>query len=111
MTVARHNWIASKLGESDTRRVSLVACEGIVERARVFKDEYEIATLREAARRLSTVAAGVFDEVRAGRTEREVAALIDTRIRAAGFDRPAFDTIVAAGPNAALPHARPTERS
>ena len=31
-------------------------------------------------------------------------------MRAAGFDRPAFDTIVASGPNAALPHARPTDR-
>ena len=29
----------------------------------------------------------------------------------AGFSRPAFDTIVASGPNSALPHARPTDRS
>ena len=30
-------------------------------------------------------------------------------MRDAGFDRPAFETIVASGPNSALPHARPTE--
>ena len=36
---------------------------------------------------------------------------IDASIRAAGFARPAFDTIVAAGPNSALPHARPGERT
>ena len=110
MTVARHSWIESRLGQDDQARASLLPVEGIVERARVRKDEYEIETLREAARRLSRVARGVFEEVRAGRTEREVAASIDWRIRTAGFDRPAFDTIVAAGPNAALPHARPTER-
>jgi Xaa-Pro aminopeptidase len=35
---------------------------------------------------------------------------IDWRIRQGGFTRSAFDTIVAAGPNAALPHAHPGER-
>jgi Xaa-Pro aminopeptidase len=39
-----------------------------------------------------------------------VALMIDVTLRRAGFDRPAFDTIVASGPNAALPHARPGER-
>ena len=29
------------------------------------------------------------------------------RLREAGFEKPAFDTIVASGPNAALPHAHP----
>jgi Xaa-Pro aminopeptidase len=31
-------------------------------------------------------------------------------LRRAGFERPAFDTIVASGPHSALPHARPSER-
>ena len=39
-----------------------------------------------------------------------VAAEIDTALRRSGFERPAFDTIVASGPNAALPHARAGER-
>ena len=43
-------------------------------------------------------------------TERELAMTIDWRIREAGFERPAFETIVASGPQAALPHARPTGR-
>jgi Xaa-Pro aminopeptidase len=45
-----------------------------------------------------------------GRSEREVAADIDWRLRQAGFERPAFETIVASGPNSAMPHARPGER-
>ena len=32
-------------------------------------------------------------------------------MREAGFSRPAFETIVASGPNSALPHARPTDRA
>ena len=39
-----------------------------------------------------------------------MALAIDTAIRRAGFEKPAFDTIVASGPNSALPHARPTNR-
>jgi Xaa-Pro aminopeptidase len=43
-------------------------------------------------------------------TERELALAIDWRIRQGGFSRTAFETIVASGPNAALPHAHPGER-
>jgi Xaa-Pro aminopeptidase len=69
-----------------------------------------MATLREAARRLSLVASGMIGDVRRGLTERDVARAIDARIQNAGFSKPAFDTIAASGPNAALPHARPGER-
>jgi Xaa-Pro aminopeptidase len=82
-----------------------------VERLRLVKDADEIAVLREAGQLLSRVAAGVLDEViRAGRTELEMAADIDWRLKRAGFEKPAFETIVASGPNSALPHARPTDR-
>ena len=111
LTVARHQWLTSTLAASSKDAVELVSTEGIVERARVRKDEYEIATMREAARRLSEVARAVVAGIRRGRTERETAAAIDRQLREAGFDKPAFDTIVASGPNAALPHARPTERT
>ena len=111
LTVARHTWLTTTLEQSpDASRVALVATEGIVERSRVRKDGYEIDTLREAGRRLSAVATAVLAEVRAGQTEREVALAIDWRIRTGGFSRTAFETIVASGPNAALPHAHPGER-
>jgi len=111
LTVARHLWLTTSLGAARPEGgIALVPTEGIVERARVLKDGYEIATLREAARRLSTVAAEVLTDVRAGVTERELALAIDLRIREGGFSRVAFETIVASGPNAALPHAHPGER-
>jgi Xaa-Pro aminopeptidase len=111
LTVARHLWLTRSFSTpGPEREITLVPTEGIVERARVRKDSYEIATLREAARRLSTVAAGVLTEVRAGMTERELALAIDWRIRQGGFSRTAFETIVASGPNAARPHAHPGER-
>src|SRR5207244_10218886 len=85
--------------------------EGVVERARAIKDEYETAILRQAGLRLSEVASTVLaEDVRRGRSEREVALSIDWRIREGGFSRSAFETIVAAGPSSARPHARPGER-
>lgn len=115
LTVSRHAWLEATLA-GDRRSPGhpppqLVGTERIVEQARVRKDEWEVATLREGARRLSIVARGVVDEVRAGRTELAIAAAIDRRIREEGFSKPAFDTIVAGGPNAALPHAHPGDRT
>jgi Xaa-Pro aminopeptidase len=109
VTVSRHNWLTATLAQT-SGSPHLVPLEHTVERIRVRKDEYELSMLRESANRLSEVTQGVFAEVRAGRTEREVALAIDSRIMAAGFERVAFDTIVASGPNAALPHAHPGER-
>jgi Xaa-Pro aminopeptidase len=109
LTVSRHTWLVDAIARHGSAN-ALVATQGVVEAARVRKDDYEIATLREAARRLSGVAEQAIADVRAGQTERDVAMAIDQRIRQAGFAKPAFDTIVAAGPNAALPHARPGER-
>jgi Xaa-Pro aminopeptidase len=110
LTVSRYEWLRRTLPHGETSGPELIPTEGIVEASRVIKDQYEIATLREAARRLSAVAAGLSGEVRPGRTEREVAGAVDARLRDAGFEKPAFDTIVAAGTNSALPHARPGER-
>ena len=109
LTVARHEWLTATLG-SRAGRPALVATENVVERARTVKDEYELRTLRIAAEVISAVVPGVFEEVRRGRSEREVALAVDWRLRRAGFERGAFETIVAAGPNGALPHARPSER-
>jgi len=110
LTVSRYNWLVDQLSRTTTA-TTLVPTEQIVERLRVRKDESEIETFREAARRLSAVARGVFAEIRAGRTEQEIARAIDARIIDGGFERTAFDTIVASGPQAALPHAHPTERT
>jgi Xaa-Pro aminopeptidase/Xaa-Pro dipeptidase len=44
------------------------------------------------------------------RREDEVALALDTAMRRLGAEDRAFETIVASGPNAAKPHARPTQR-
>ncbi len=90
--------------------VELVATERVIEGLRIRKDAHEVATLRRAGEMLTGAFGRILAEVQPGRTERQVAAHIDWIIRDAGFERSAFDTIVASGPNAALPHARPGTR-
>jgi len=86
------------------------AASGMVEDRRLRKDAYELGVLRRAGALLSQVADRLPAWVAAGRSEREVAADIDRALLQAGFAKPAFDTIVASGPNSARPHAHPGER-
>jgi len=117
MSVSRFNWLSSSLAQADPAMEGrpaaipeLVPTERIVERGRLIKDGSEISTLREAARRLASLALEVPGLIREGRTELEIGADIDALLRRAGFERPAFETIVASGPNSARPHARPGPR-
>ncbi len=105
VSVARHEWWTRTLA-SASRAVELVPTEGVVELARVVKDSGEVETLRRSARGLTGVASAVLKALRAGMTERDVAGLIESEIRAAGYERMSFEPIVAAGRNAALPHYR-----
>jgi Xaa-Pro aminopeptidase len=86
------------------------AVSGPVESLRRVKDPFELDILRRGGRAIASVARGLGELVASGRTELEVASLIDESLRRAGFERTAFPTIVASGPNSALPHARPTDR-
>jgi Xaa-Pro aminopeptidase len=106
MPVNRANDLIRSLGDA----VSLVPTDGMVERLRIVKDAHEIEMLRKGGQLLSVVAADVLKEIKSGMKEQEFAARIDWRIKSAGFERCSFETIVASGPNAALPHAHAGER-
>ena len=117
LSVGRFNRLSAMLAvpelqplASDESAPALLTTERFVERMRAVKDAAEIETLREAGRRISAVARRARTWVRPGLTEQAIAASVDAAMREAGFERPAFETIVASGPNGALPHARPTAR-
>ena len=109
VSVAQHDWWA-RTSEARSLGVAWRHTERAVEEARLVKDASEVAILREAARRLAPVAQTVFAAVRAGVTERAVAGVLESAMREAGYERLAFDTIVASGPNSALPHYRAGDR-
>jgi Xaa-Pro aminopeptidase len=108
VTVATHDAWSRRLGASADR---LRATERVVETLRAVKDAFELDCLARAAATLSPVAAAAFAAVRPGIAERDVAAVIEAALRQAGFERPSFETIVASGPNAALPHHRAGDRT
>ncbi|MBS1819384.1 MAG: aminopeptidase P family protein [Acidobacteria bacterium] len=110
LTVARFHWLERTLANPGPVPTFVELGNGI-EVARSVKDEYELATLRTAGQMLADVTRTVLGLPRAGMSERELALQIDVTIRRAGFEKPAFETIVASGPNAALPHARATDRT
>jgi Xaa-Pro aminopeptidase len=90
--------------------VELVPRRGLVEELRAVKDDAELEAVRRAAA-LTSEAYGRFAEERfAGRTERELAWRLDELFHELGAEAPAFETIVASGPNSARPHARPSDR-
>ena len=92
------------------RRVRLRPLSGEVAAMREVKDAAEASMIRRAVR----IAEGAFKELLAGgrksfvgRTEAQVAAEVEYRMRLSGAERAAFETIVACGPHAAMPHYRP----
>jgi Xaa-Pro aminopeptidase len=109
LTVARQEWLI-RSWESRGAGIALRSTERFIERFRAVKDVAEVTVLRQAAQGLTPVATQAMEAVRAGTPEREVAAVIETALRRAGYERPAFDTIVASGPNSALPHYRAGDR-
>lgn len=92
-------------------KVELVRAPGHVERLRQVKDETEIDALRMACAAADRALADLVEQggLRPGRTEREVARELDNRMLDHGATTSAFETIVAAGPNSAIPHHRPTD--
>jgi len=109
VSVSRHEWWR-RTAETQRLGIAFRPTEQAIEEVRTIKDPFEIATLRDAAARLTPVAASVFEAARAGQSERAVAAVLESAIRQAGFERLAFDTIVASGPNTALPHHHAGDR-
>jgi len=88
----------------------LVATTGIVERLRIVKDPSEQARIAAACAVADEALSSVKNRLIEGPTETEFAAELEYAMRQRGGQGPAFETIVASGPNSAMPHARPTDR-
>jgi Xaa-Pro aminopeptidase len=88
-------------------RVKPHPAAGLIERLRMVKDSGEIAHIRASVLSNSRALEAALRSFKQGMRESELAAEIDYRNRKFGAEAPAFDTIVAAGERAALPHAHP----
>jgi Xaa-Pro aminopeptidase len=105
LTVRAH----ARLRELMPDRVELVAGGDPVEALRAIKEPGEIQRIRAASEVADAALRQIMAQGLAGRTEIEVATALERAMRDHGAQRVSFDSIVAAGPHGALPHAQPRE--
>ena len=88
--------------------VTLVATDLLIDQLRQIKDSAEVARLASASGIADAALALVMAEIVPGVTERHVQMRLESAMAELGSERPSFESIVAAGANAAKPHARPS---
>lgn len=101
---AAHIAVATAKIWSKEIKAKLVPTVHLVERYRQFKDAGEIELLRQACKITSRVFNEVLPLIEAGMSENEVAFELDMRLRKHGALGNSFPSIVASGPNSAVPH-------
>jgi Xaa-Pro aminopeptidase len=90
---------------SQAEGVRFVDTVGLVLAQRAIKDEQEIELIRQSIRIAEAAFLDLVAELRADWTEQQTAYGLEERIRSRGGEGRAFDTIIAGGARAALPHA------
>ena len=109
ITVKKFREVEEALGKVRPA-AGLITVEDFVEQLRIIKDEDEIDKIRRSIKLTEEALQKVWNVLAPGRTEKEMAWMIEKSIREGGGQAVSFPPIVATGPNAALPHAVPTDR-
>ncbi len=91
--------------------VSFAPEKQVVEALRQIKDESEIALIEKACQIASRAFEVILGMIKPGMTELEVRFALENEMYSRGAEKIAFDTIIAAGANGALPHAIPGNRT
>jgi Xaa-Pro aminopeptidase len=110
LTFSLYRRLCDILGKGKTV-LKLVPAEDVVEPLRAVKEPGEIELIARAAEITDDAMNHIREELHPGMTEREAAWEIEKFMREKGSQPLPFDIIVAAGPNAALPHAQPSARA
>ena len=90
-------------------QMRLKTVAGFVESVRTVKDAGEIATVKKAAQIAAAALKKISRFIKPGITETELAGRLDFEIRKFGATN-SFETIVAFGPNASMPHYQPGKK-
>ena len=109
LTWGLHKGFTEKL-KTLSPQIDLVPLNGLAEEMREVKDEEETKAIEDAADLISEIFNEIIAKLKTGMTEKEVAWDIEALARHGGAETLSFPSIVASGPNSALPHAVPTDR-
>ncbi len=104
LTVRQHQALERAHGQ-------LVPTDGVVEALRLVKDDGELELLARACEISDAALAELLPEVRVGVSERYLARRLEWLLLEHGAQAASFESIVAGGPNSAIPHHRPTDRA
>ena len=112
VTFSAHSAFNKALDEAENASsVEMVSTSGIVEEIRAFKDEDELNLLTRAIELSDQAIERITPTIEPGVTEGEVAWELEKAMRESGSENVAFDIIVGAGPNGALPHHRAGDKA
>jgi len=92
-------------------RLRLVPVDELIESLRAVKEPEEIELITKAVEATDAAFEYIEGMIQIGMSEKEVAWEIEKFLREKGSQSLPFDIIVASGPNAALPHAKPSQRA
>lgn len=105
MTVAGYNKYKEKLN------CELIPAADMLKELRQVKDAGEIQALTDAQRIAEKALTEIYNDLRPGAVEREIAAKLQYLMLHYGAEDKSFDPIVVSGPNGSLPHGVPTDRA
>ena len=91
-------------------QIEPIPIKGKVEGLRAVKDEGEIQLMRETAKMADEAFSEILGLIHPGLKEIELATELDYRMKRKGAAKTSFETIVASGWRAALPHGLPTAK-
>lgn len=110
ISFATYHRIKDILGTLETG-LNLVPVDSLIESLRAIKEPEEIELITKAV----AIADGAFeyiaDTIGVGMSEQEIAWEVEKFLREGGSEPIPFAVIVASGPNAALAHAKPSQRT
>lgn len=107
----RLRFLELKFLEEAIPGANFVSAEGVLNGLRMQKDAAEVEAMRQAVRIAQEALTATLPMIKAGVTERQVAAELMVNLMRAGSDGELpFQPIVSGGPNSADPHASPSNR-
>ena len=110
VTMAAYRRILAAVKDMDENKPTFVGTSNLVENIRAVKDAHELTMLQSVIDISDKAMETVIPTLQAGQTEREISWMMEKAMREFGADSLSFDTIVASGPNGAMPHHRAGDR-
>jgi Xaa-Pro aminopeptidase len=110
ITFATYQQLTDILSRAESQ-LELVPIDGLVESLRARKEPEEIELITKAVQIADNAFEYIKDIIHVGMTEKELAWEIEKFLRERGSEAMPFDIIVASGPKAAMPHAKPSSRT